>query len=476
MSKFSLNKLAKSLAEKSGLSQMEAELFVRKMFDVCNQGLVQDKQVKIKWLGTFKILQVKDRESVDVNTGERILIEGRDKISFTPDNILKEIINKPFAQFETVVVNDGVDFDVIDKMFDLQEGEAEVEEGLDDNSEENEAEEKVEETKPEVEVKNEEPKADLEETAEIIVLPDTPIKTIEQEKAEWRKALEEEKNSLEEEKTIEEEDPAEEHIEEQIEEEEKTVVEEQTVEVENTAEENNDAEDENVSESECTPTDESISENEIVVVEDSSKRQHLVIPRYLLIVACLVFVVLIAGIGWIAFSYGKMEAQRDRLAMELSEYRNAKAATTQKKAKPKAKPSVPSTPPPPETPEQTIQRKAREDSIRMAKASEVVEKVEEQQTEADQPKKKQEDAAKKKTVDASMQYDKDVRVRTGAYRIVGVSQTVKAKAGQSLSAISRTYLGPGMECYVEAINGTTTITPGQEVKIPKLELKKKKQK
>ena len=121
MSKNSLNVLGKKLAEKTGLSQQEAELFIKKMFDVVNEGLQDDKQVKVKWLGTFKVTSVKDRESVDVNTGERIVIDGRDKISFTPDNILKEIVNKPCAQFETVVVNDGVEFDEIDKKFEAEE-------------------------------------------------------------------------------------------------------------------------------------------------------------------------------------------------------------------------------------------------------------------------------------------------------------------------------------------------------------------
>ena len=121
MSKNSLTVLAQKLAEKTGISQQDAELFIRKMFDVANEGLQADKQVKMKWLGTFKVTSVKDRESVDVNTGERIVIEGRDKISFTPDTILKEIINKPFAQFETVVVNDGVEFDEIDRKFEAEE-------------------------------------------------------------------------------------------------------------------------------------------------------------------------------------------------------------------------------------------------------------------------------------------------------------------------------------------------------------------
>lgn len=333
MSKFSLNKLAKSLAEKSGLSQMEAELFVRKMFDVCNQGLAQDKQVKIKWLGTFKILPVKDRESVDVNTGERILIEGRDKLSFTPDNILKEIINKPFAQFETVVVNDGVDFDIVDKMFDVEENDDDVEDELEDNLEETEAETDEKSEEPEVEVKTE------EEPEEIIVLPATPILTEEQEKAEWRKA-QEEKKKLEEEKALEEEQTAAEEetvAEDQIEEEETDVVEPK-----------NDAESENASSSE------NISDEETVAMEDSANQRHVMIPRYLMIAVCLIFVVLISGIGWIAFNYGKLSAQRDRLVMELSEYRKVKTTTTKKK--PNRLPQHTSAP---ETPEQTLKRKAR---------------------------------------------------------------------------------------------------------------------
>ena len=139
MSKNSLNGLADKLAEKSGLSQIEAELFIRKMFDVCHQGLAADKIVKMRWLGTFKVTSVKERESVDVNTGERIVIEGRDKISFTPDNILKEIVNRPFAQFETVIVNDGVDFESIDKKYE-------------DSLENEEQEESLEKPKPIIEV------------------------------------------------------------------------------------------------------------------------------------------------------------------------------------------------------------------------------------------------------------------------------------------------------------------------------------
>ena len=126
MNKSSLSVLAKAVASKRGLTQAEAERFIATMFEVAGAGIQEDKLLKMKWLGTFKITSVKDRESVDVNTGERILIEGRDKISFTPDNIMKEIINKPFAQFETVVVNDGVDFSDIDEKFANMEREEEL--------------------------------------------------------------------------------------------------------------------------------------------------------------------------------------------------------------------------------------------------------------------------------------------------------------------------------------------------------------
>ena len=117
MNRSSMSILARILAEKNNMTISEAEAFIKQMFDVANGVMQADKQLKIRWLGTFKVTSVKDRESVDVNTGERIIIGGRDKITFTPDNILKEIVNKPFAQFETVVVNDGVDFSEIDRKF-----------------------------------------------------------------------------------------------------------------------------------------------------------------------------------------------------------------------------------------------------------------------------------------------------------------------------------------------------------------------
>ena len=110
--------LASLLAEKHGISLKEAEMFVSLLFDIAKGALHAQKQVKIKGLGTFKLTSVSSRESIDVNTGQRILIEGRDKVSFTPDAAMKNLVNRPFAQFETVILKDDVDFTDIDKKYD----------------------------------------------------------------------------------------------------------------------------------------------------------------------------------------------------------------------------------------------------------------------------------------------------------------------------------------------------------------------
>ena len=114
MAKILISDLAKEVAKKHKPPQKETEQFIANMFAVVAEGLQQDKLVKVKGLGTFKVTQVKPRESVDVNTGERVLISGHDKVTFTPDSLMKELVNKPFAQFETVVINGDVDFAAID--------------------------------------------------------------------------------------------------------------------------------------------------------------------------------------------------------------------------------------------------------------------------------------------------------------------------------------------------------------------------
>ena len=465
MSKFSLNTLGKLLADKSGLSQVEAELFIRKMFDVCNQGLEADKQVKIKWLGTFKVQATKDRESINVNTGERFTIEGRDKLTFTPDNILKEIVNKPFAQFETVVVNDGVDFDEIDEKFGEEQTEDAPEQVIDFLDEE-----KTATPNPEVVVigsEKEKEKEAEDELAKQIAIEQAKLEKLKQAQLEQERIQKEkqeqerlEQERLEQEK-LEQERLEQERLKQERLEQEKLELAQQQQALKAVVEPAVPASDE--------------SEDEEEEEEESSNSHHIVIPRYLVVAVCLIVVALIGGMGWFAFNYGQMTAQRDHLAMQLNQYHQAPAKKVP--AKPAAAPL---------SQEQKLRQKAMEDSIRMAKTAEAVklaEKSDEESANAEKAKQAEAKAkaeAKDKVEEkaaskiASSQYDKDARVRTGAYRIIGVAQTVTVGAGQTLEQISTRYLGSGMECYVEALNGTSTVKAGQKIKIPKLELKKKK--
>ena len=552
MSKISLSDLAQRLAEKSGISLQDAELFIRKMFDVANEGLQSDKLVKMKWLGTFKVMAVKDRESVDVNTGERIIIEGRDKISFTPDNILKEIVNKPFAQFETVVVNDGVDFDEIDRKFENAEEDGLVSDSTlecvpdsENSSVESFVEQDSSATSGVIDFLDEENDAPVSDEMIVIGerLSQENVAEPEEKKTEgsepaatepavFKPAVSEPVESesatsgLE---TKESEVPAQNEVESVVSDEEKesTLTEETPI-----AEKVPSGEDNSITETpivEKVPSDkenftetpieeEASSDEETPSSDEVTDKRHVVLPRSLVVAASVVFLAMIVGFGWFAFNYGKMAAQRDHLALQLDNYQQV---PTEKKAPAKSAP----------TQEEILRKKAIEDSVRMAQASEAVKKAENAEQNMDaavdqqsidvksaeakknlevkkladaknladakrqvdakklaETKKQQEakklaeakkkEEARKQTekhaAQASSKYDQDARVRTGAYRIIGVSEVVKAREGQTIKSLSQKYLGPGMECYVEALNGTSQLKPGQKVKIPKLELKKKK--
>lgn len=506
MSKISLSDLAQRLAEKSGISLQDAELFIRKMFDVANEGLQSDKLVKMKWLGTFKVMAVKDRESVDVNTGERIIIEGRDKISFTPDNILKEIVNKPFAQFETVVVNDGVDFDEIDRKFENAEEDGSVFDSTlecvpdsDNSSLDSFVEQDSSATSGVIDFLDEENDAPVSD--EMIVIGEKrlsqenvaepeekkpegsePVAT-EPEPAVFKPAVSEpveSESATSELETKESEVPAQSEVE--------SVV--------------SDEENESTLTEETPIAEKASSDEEIPSSDEETDKRHVVLSRSLVIAASVVFLAMIGGFGWFAFNYGKMAAQRDHLALQLDNYQQI-ATETKKKAPTKSA----------STQEEILRKKAIEDSVRMAQASEAVKKAEnaeqnmdaavdkqsidvksaeakknleakkladakkQQETKKLAEAKKKEEArkqAEKHAAQASSKYDQDARVRTGAYRIIGVSEVVTAREGQTIKSLSQKYLGPGMECYVEALNGNSLLKPGQKVKIPKLELKKKK--
>lgn len=536
MSKISLSDLSQRLAEKSGISLQDAELFIRKMFDVANEGLQSDKLVKMKWLGTFKVMAVKDRESVDVNTGERIIIEGRDKISFTPDNILKEIVNKPFAQFETVVVNDGVDFDEIDRKFENAEEDGPVSDSTlecvpdsENSSVESFVEQDSSATSGVIDFWDEENAAPVSDEMIVIGerLSQENVAEPEEKKPEGSESAAtepavfkpavsepvESESATSELETKESEVPAQNEVESVVsdEENESTLTEETPI-----AEKVPSGEDNSITE---TPIEEEASSDEETPSSDEEPdKRHVVLPRSLVVAASVVFLAMIVGFGWFAFNYGKLAAQRDHLALQLDNYQQV---PTEKKSAAKSAP----------TQEEILRKKAIEDSVRMAQASEAVKKAEnaeqnmdaaadnqsidakspeakknleakkladaknladakrqveakkladakkQQETKKLAEAKKKEKArkqAEKHAAQASSRYDQNVRVRTGAYRIIGVSEVVTAREGQTIKSLSQRYLGPGMECYVEALNGTSQLKPGQKVKIPKLELKKKK--
>lgn len=543
MSKISLSDLAQRLAEKSGISLQDAELFIRKMFDVANEGLQSDKLVKMKWLGTFKVMAVKDRESVDVNTGERIIIEGRDKISFTPDNILKEIVNKPFAQFETVVVNDGVDFDEVDRKFENAEEDGSVFDSTLEcvpNSDNSSLESFVEQDSPVtsgvIDFLDEENDAPVSDEMIVIGekrLSQENVAEPEEKKPEgsehaatepavFKPAVsepEESESATSELETKESEVPAQNKVESVVSDEEnESTLTEKTPIAEKVPSDGENSITEIPIVEEAPIEEEASSDEETPSSDEETDKRHVVLPRYLVIAASVVFLAMIGGFGWFAFNYGKMAAQRDHLALQLDNY--------QQIAKEKKTPTKSAS-----TQEEILRKKAIEDSVRMAQASEAVKKVEnaeqnmnatvdkqsidvksaeakknleamkladaknladakrqveakkladakkQQETKKLAEAKKKEEArkqAEKHAAQASSKYDQDARVRTGAYRIIGVSAVVTAREGQTIKSLSQKYLGPGMECYVEALNGTSLLKPGQKVKIPKLELKKKK--
>lgn len=540
MSKSSLSVLAKAVASKRGLTQAEAERFIATMFEVAGDGIQEDKLLKMKWLGTFKITSVKDRESVDVNTGERILIEGRDKISFTPDNILKEIINKPFAQFETVVVNDGIDFSDIDEKF--ANMEREEEELQLQKEQECHDEEVVQEEQPQKEeLSQEEEQPREEEHSQEVELNENLSQEakksqeslldaeLQSQEGGQKDELSQEANTPISEETVAlsselknaeiSEDDISETSEDNISEtsednisqtsddtisktEENGIPEEVGMLISHLKENKSEAEEiERVEEAKVKEeaevpkaaeayVEETPAEAKVVVSQTNvenkkqpeydetldedeayaSDRHHLVIPKYVVALVSVVFVALLGGLCWFAFIYGKMQARQEQMEMQLK-------AAIKPQPQPKPKPtvvapvdiakSVASSDDKTDAEnvqangaqannEQTdhaqlaMKKKAKQDSIRMAQANNAV-----------------------KMAEKASVYLNDPRIRTGAYRIVGVEKTVTAKSGQTLAGLSKLYLGPGMECYMQAINGCSEIKPGQKVKIPKLKLKRK---
>lgn len=445
------------LTSKMGLEVAEAEAFITAMFKVVNEGLKEDKLVKIKGLGTFKLTKVSARESVDVNTGERIVIEGREKISFTPDNYMRDLVNSPFSQFETVVLSDGVDFSAIDEKYALNELEDESslllsnEESLEPIAEEpksilssiKEAKEALaqlnekEEEKPveesvlsaeletenllviEQEESNEETKSQMSVPISLQLSPQqlTALNTKESVSDRGEKVEESEVLSA----VVENESS-------QIEEAPQFVIETEKIE-----------------EKEETKPIEEESEEEEDTEESSSRSYVKPLLFAFLLIACLAIG---AGVGYYFF-----QQQSKEMAVTQSPQTTNKVVVSAKKAN---------------NPIAVV------DSSQKKQAAAMVDSITKKNTQAVVVKAEQAEVKDEKPVFDSKQYNKDPRVRTGAYIIIGVEKEIEVKAGQTLYSLSRRYLGPDMECYVEAINGKKEFKAGEKMKIPTLKLKKKK--
>lgn len=402
-----ISELSSVLVAKYGLSQKEADAFVVQMFDVINSGLQSsDKQVKVKGLGTFKIQSVNARESIDVNTGERIVIEGRNKISFTPETSLKNRVNLPFSQFETVIINDGVDFSDIENNDDSDN--AEVNDGV-DNDEGSIADESSvlpEESR----TKDEDAEAPSDITSDTgddnNALDESPVVSVGQD-------VEEPEHHGESEKTPDETDSHEDDI----------------------------------------PSVPDVSRNEAqaaaynVQPQTSGEHCHASGRSNKIIISLLAFIVLLCGLGIYGMFYyqNKLSHCEDRI-LELE----IVIDNFQEKVKKENVPSADSN-----------KHIVTHDSIARKANESVKDSVARKQGVPDDSNEINPD-----------KYNKDPRIRTGAYRIVGIAKTITLKEDRSLSYISKRYLGPGMECYVEAVNEGKTFKKGETVNIPKLKLKK----
>lgn len=444
------------LTSKMGLEVAEAEAFITAMFKVVNEGLKEDKLVKIKGLGTFKLTKVSARESVDVNTGERIVIEGREKISFTPDNYMRDLVNSPFSQFETVVLSDGVDFSAIDEKYALTELEddsslllsnedslepiaeepknilSSIEEAKEALAQLNEKEEEkpIEELVPSADIEKEnllvvEQEESNEETKNQMSVPISLQLSPQQLSAlnakESVSDADEKVEEFEVLPTVIENEPS------QIEETPQLVVETEKIE----------------EKEESEPIEEESEEEEDT--EESSSRSYLKPLLFaFLLIACLAIG---AGVGYYFF-----QQQAKEMAVTQSPPTTNKVVVSAKKAN---------------------NAIAVVDSSQKKQAAAMVDSITKKNTQAVVVKAEQAEVKDEKPVFDSKQYNKDPRVRTGAYIIIGVEKEIEVKAGQTLYSLSRRYLGPDMECYVEAINGKKEFKAGEKMKIPTLKLKKK---
>ena len=450
MAKSAIQLITSALAKQHNLSADDAAAFVDAFFDIISSELKNGNQVKIKGLGTFKVQAVKPRESVNVNTGERVLIEGHDKISFTPDTVMKELVNKPFSQFETVVINDGVDTEELERIPAEDSSDEVKSELVDDATTKNTSEEKllVEEERTEVEDTKDETnnissvKRDAEiEAEDNLNEKNLPIDVIEEPTTEENEAIfdSEEKPSNLEEKKEEKQEVAKEvdsKVDSIVESKDDAIVEpkgeEETIEVEvksvqsvpNTSEEREESSNENNIENTELPNSSeptNISEDEDTDVESS---ENGILKK----VALVAFIVIIClGIFlWARMSSTNSKKKTKEVAEQVNTSEDHSSLGTQ-----------------------TVSA----DTTSVTKVHEIPEKKE---------------TAK---VDSFMALNSDPRIRYGAYNIIGIDRIVVLKKGETMEKYSRKTLGADMVGYFQVLNGRKTMQAGDTMKVPKVELR-----
>ena len=400
MGKVTIQEIAKVLIEKNHFEAKDASRFVNEMFSIIMEKLGQGEPVKVKGLGTFKIIGVEARESVSVRTGERVVIDGHSKLSFTPDSTMKELVNKPFSQVGTVVLNEGVEFDDVQELEPTAVEEPVVEEPVVEEpvAEEPVAEEPVAEEPVAEEPSSAESQIESEPIADVSAVETVPVV------------------------------------------EEPVVITPQFLHTENKATQR-DYDD-----------------------EQEEKKKPSVISKLLKVLGVLALMALSAYCG---YYYGNNKPLPDVVPDTI--YVRDSVSNKDAQAVKSDNSSVISA--------EQIDKTTEEVALKQEdKPAEEAVKPEEK---AEKPAAKPESTIVKKEEAVDIYAQKDARVRLGAYRIVGLDHEVKVMAGQTFYSICRGNLGPDMECYVEVYNNlpsNPTIKEGQIIKIPKLELKRKRKK
>ena len=421
MGKYSITQLATILVKKNGISNDEALKFVTAIFDIVKEGLETDKLVKIKGFGTFKIIDVDPRESVNVNTGERVLINGHQKITFTPDSVMKEMVNRPFAQFETVVLNDGVDFSDIDKLSNINENIDKQEETQEELQEIiQEEEEQKEEGKEEVHDITPQESSNNDD----VVRNQTTISPTKELAETFTKETAEETS----EKQIEElaEKPIEETAEKLIEEPAEKLIEE--------------------------PAEDPIEDF------DKEENSHNFTTILLSIASCLL---LMAASAYIGYLYGIEEGRHQEKTSQISKYSTYLDKQNEELRTKRLAEEAKATKEAEKTKNDTTKQTAKDNKT---------------DTTTNNKPKENNKTKEDNNDDNFSKYDNmDARVRTGAYVIVGIDKYIIVREGQTVGKIAKALLGPGMSCYIEVLNGVTENEPlkeGTKIKIPKLRHKK----